>query len=367
MNTEKQKIAFVLGTRPEIIKLSPVIRACIRNRLPYLIIHTGQHYSYELDKIFFKELNLPKPDYNLQVGSAPHGKQTGKMLEGIEKILLKEKPAAVVTLGDPNSAFAGTLSAAKLHIPTYHLEAGRRSFNRDMPEELNRLMIDQISDVLFTPNEYTRQNLRNAGIENERIIVSGDTIVDAVFENAEIAVEKSDILERYHLTPGKYFLATVHRPDNVENQERLSGIISAFQKIVAKYQYPLIFSVHPKTRKMIETFGIEVDGLILTEPLGYLDFLRLEMDACVVLTDSGSLQEEACVLKVPCVTLRDETERQEMVEIGANVLVGADVLRVVEGVGMMIESEREWGEVFGEGKICTESILKILFGIIESG
>lgn len=338
-------IAFILGTRPEIIKLSPVIRVCIKRKFRFTIIHTGQHYSYELDGIFFKELNLPEPDYNLHVGSCPHGEQTGKMLEGIEKILIKEHPDVVITLGDPNSAFAGTLAAAKLHIPVAHIEAGRRSGNRMMAEELNRLMIDQIADILFTPNETTKANLLCAGIPEERIIVSGDPITDAVAENKEIAYAKSDILNRLKLEPKKYFLATVHRPENVDNKKRLENILAAFQKLNEQNHCPVVFSVHPRTRAKISEYGLSTEGILLTEPLGYLDFLRLEIDARAVLTDSGSLQEEACVLGIPCVTLRDDTERPETVEMGANVLAGTDCERIVAGVDFC---GGEWRNPFGE-------------------
>jgi len=360
--TQNKSIAFILGTRPEIIKLSPVIRACIRKNIKFIIIHTGQHYSYELDEVFFNDLSLPKPDYNLHVGSCPHGEQTGKMLIGIEEILLKEKPNNVVTLGDPNSAFAGTLAAAKLHIPVCHIEAGRRSFARSMPEELNRLMIDQISDILFTPNETTKQNLINAGIEYERIILSGDPIVDAVRENKKIALDKSTITADFQLTPKRYFLATVHRPENLDDRRRLSNILCAFRELVKKYNYPLIFSVHPKTRKMIEEYVISTDGLLLTRPLGYLDFLRLEMDAAVLLTDSGSLQEEACILKTPCVTLRDETERPETITIGSNILAGTNSQDILDAVEIMLCSSKSWDNPFGESGV-SDLIIKNLIDI----
>jgi len=360
--TQNRSIAFILGTRPEIIKLSPVIRACIRKNIRFIIIHTGQHYSYELDEIFFKELSLPKPDYNLHVGSCPHGEQTGKMLIGIEQILLKEKPNIVITLGDPNSAFAGTLAAAKLQIPVCHIEAGRRSFARNMPEELNRLMIDQISDILFTPNETTKQNLINEGIGDERIILSGDPIVDAVLENKKIALDTSKITSDFQLTPKQYFLATVHRPENLEDRSKLSNILEAFQKLVDKYNYPLIFSVHPKTRNKFEEYAISTDGLVLTGPLGYLDFLRLEMDAAVLLTDSGSLQEEACILKTPCVTLRDETERPETIIIGSNILAGTNIKDILDAVGIMIQSTKSWENPFGQSGV-SDLIIKNLIDI----
>ena len=244
-----KKILFILGTRPEIIKLSPLLLICTSKHIPYILIHTGQHYSYELDKIFFDELNLPNPDYNLHIGSASHGEQTGKMLIGIEQILLKEKPDVVLVLGDPNSALAGALAAAKLHIPVCHIEAGRRSHNRSMPEELNRLMIDHIADHLFTPNEWTRQNLLKEGISDDRIIVSGDPIVDVVTSSKDTAAVCSDILQRLSLEPEQYFLLTLHRPENADIPNKLQTILNTLDIISAKYAYPVIFPCHPRTKK----------------------------------------------------------------------------------------------------------------------
>lgn len=343
----KQSISFILGTRPEIIKLSPLIRTCIAQNIPYTLIHTSQHYSYELSDLIFQDLNLPKPDYNLEIGSAPHGEQTGKMLIALEPILRKEKPSAVIVLGDPNSAFAGSLVAAKLHIPVCHIEAGRRSFDRRMPEEINRLMIDQIADTLFTPNEWTRANLLREGIDEPRIILSGDPIVDAVLENAEIASSKSSILQGLGLMWGNYFLATLHRPENVDDEEKLSAIISAFQKLAEEYHCPFVFPVHPKTQKKIAEYGIDTGNLLITPPQGYLDFLQLEAGCKALLTDSGSLQEEACILQIPCITIREDTERQETVEIGANILVPADETEILCAVSTMLNRPRTWNNPFG--------------------
>ena len=357
-------LTFILGTRPELIKLSPLLRACAKHSLPYTLIHTGQHYSPELNEQIFADLILPAPDYNLHIGSCPQGEQTGRMLCGLEPILQKENPSVVITLGDPNSAFAGTLAAAKLHIPTIHLEAGRRSGNRNMSEELNRLMIDQIADYLFTPNETTKANLLNAGIPENRIFVSGDPIVDAVAENKEIARQKSPILTELNLKPGNYFLATLHRPENVDCKERLTEILTAFKQLAQIYNYPFVFAVHPKTEHRIREFGLSTEGILTTKPLGYLDFLRLEMDCTALLTDSGSLQEEACILKTPCVTLRDETERPETIAIGANILVGADKEKILLGVEKMIKKKRDWKHPFG-AEHTTDSILTTIIHLCE--
>lgn len=342
------KIVIIFGTRPEIIKLSPLIRTCITHNIPYTLIHTNQHYSCELSDLIFQDLNLPKPDYNLEIGSAPHGEQTGKMLIALEPILRKEKPSAVIVLGDPNSAFAGALAAAKLHIPVCHIEAGRRSFDKRMPEELNRLMIDQIADTLFTPNEWTRANLIREGIDESKIIVSGDPIVDAVLENVQIASVKSSVHQDFGLMRGNYFLATIHRPENVDDEEKLSTIIYAFNKLAEKYQCPFVFPAHPKTQKKIVEYGIDTGNILITPPQGYLDFLQLEANCTALLTDSGSLQEEACILQIPCVTIREDTERQETIEIGANVLTSASKSGIISAVDLMLQKPRTWENPFGE-------------------
>lgn len=355
------KILFILGTRPELIKLSPVIRACMKQNIIYKLIHTGQHYSYELNEQIFKDLDLPTPDYNLHVGSAPQGEQTGKMLIGIEPILLREIPDVVIVLGDPNSAFAGALAAAKLHIPVCRIEAGRRSFDKTMPEELNRLMIDQISDLLFTPNELTRQNLLREGITDDRIIVSGDTNVDAVEMHKCIAKQKSRALETFGVSPRKYFLATIHRPENADDVAVLSEILTAFNGLAREYQYPVIFAAHPRTQKVIDQYCLKTEGILLTKPLGYLDFLRLEMDCVVLLTDSGSLQEEACILHVPCVTIRNDTERPETITIGANILAHPNSESILSGVKAMIGCDKNWRNPFGDVGIGEHIINEIQY------
>ncbi|MDD3906997.1 MAG: UDP-N-acetylglucosamine 2-epimerase (non-hydrolyzing) [Bacteroidales bacterium] len=354
------KIGIILGTRPEIIKLSPIIHGIDKQHLPYFLIHTGQHYSYELDQVFFDELKLPQPAYNLHIGSAPHGEQTGKMLIGIEQILLKEKPDIVLVLGDPNSALAGALAAAKLHIPVCHIEAGRRSHNRSMPEELNRLMIDQIADFLFTPNEWTRQNLLNEGISEDRIIVSGDPIVDVVTSSKETAAAHSDILQRLSLESEKYFLITLHRPENTDNPNKLQAILNTLDSISAKYAYPVIFPCHPRTKKVLAMHKLIPKNILITDPLGYMDFLQLETHASVILTDSGSMQEEACILHTPCVTLRDDTERPETVQIGANILAGTRPESILDAVESMLHTERNWPNPFGKPGVSERIIRDVL-------
>jgi len=354
------RLVFILGTRPEIIKLSPLINTCIKQTIPYTLIHTGQHYSYELDTLIFNDLELPEPSYNLRIGSAPHGEQTGKMLIGIEQILLKEKPDVVIVLGDPNSALAGALAAAKLHIPVCHVEAGRRSHNRSMPEELNRLMIDQIADYLFTPNEWTRQNLLKEGIPDDRIIVSGDPIVDVVTSSKGTAAAQSDILHRLSLEPEKYFLLTLHRPENTNTPGKLQTILNTLDLISAKYAYPVIFPCHPRTKKVLEQHSIIPKNILITDPLGYMDFLVLETHASIILTDSGSMQEEACILHTPCVTLREDTERPETVQIDANILAGTRPESILDAVEAMLHTDRKWPNPFGEPGVSERIIRDVL-------
>lgn len=343
------KFCVILGTRPEIIKMSPIIRKLVQDRLDYFIIHTGQHYSYEMDRIFFEELHLPQPTYNLDVGSGSHGKQTGKMLAGIEDILLKEKPDIIYVQGDTNTVLAGALAAAKLHIKIGHVEAGLRSFDRSMPEEINRVMADHISDLLFTPTEGSRQLLLKEGIPEGKIFITGNTIVDAVFENLKIA-ENSPVLEELGVTPHSYILTTMHRQENVDDKNRLADIIKGLALVAEEQKMPLILPVHPRTRKMLETFGLQVPkGIRLIEPLGFMEFLKVEANARLVLTDSGGVQEESCILKVPCVTLRENTERPETINVGASMLAGHRYEDIVRCARVMMKKECEWINPFGDG------------------
>jgi len=344
------KISIILGTRPEIIKMSPVIRECEKQNLDYFILHTGQHYSYNLDKIFFKDLELPAAKYNLDVGSGTHAEETGKMLIGIGKILREEKPDIVLVEGDTNTVLAGALAASKLQIKVGHVEAGLRSYDRTMPEEINRVLADHVSDYLFAPTEKAKENLLREGIEEDKIFVTGNTIVDAVYQNLEIAKRKVDVRNKLNLNPKEYFLMTAHRQENVDAKNRLKGILEGLVLVYHEFNIPIIYPIHPRTKKRIEEFGLEVpEGIELIEPLGFLAFLQLEANAKLVLTDSGGVQEETCILGVPCVTLRDNTERPETLEVGSNVLVGVNQDRILEGVKKMLSKERDWRNPFGDG------------------
>ncbi|MEM2103430.1 MAG: UDP-N-acetylglucosamine 2-epimerase (non-hydrolyzing) [Candidatus Bathyarchaeia archaeon] len=353
------KIAVVLGTRPEIIKFSPVIRECERLGLDYFILHTGQHYSYNMDRVFFEQLELPEAKYNLDVGSGSHAEQTGKMLIGIEKVLHSEWPSVVLVEGDTNTVLAGALAAVKLGVRVGHVEAGLRSYDRQMPEEINRVLADHCADLLFAPTEKSRQTLLGEGIDEAKIFVTGNTVVDAVKQNLIIAERKLSVLDRFGVEEGEYFVATVHRQENVDNEKRFRGIIEGLRRVGEEFGFPVVYPVHPRAMKQLETFGIEVKGVEMVEPLDYLGFLLLESRAKLVLTDSGGVQEETCILGVPCVTLRYNTERPETLEVGSNVLAGTDPNEIVEKVGFMLNRKRGWPNPFGDGK-AGEKIVGIL-------
>lgn len=354
------KISVILGTRPEIIKMSPIIRYLKDISLDFFILHTGQHYSYEMERIFFQELELPDADYNLEVGSGTHGQQTGKMLRGIEDVLLQEKPDVVLVQGDTNTVLAGALAAAKLGIKVGHVEAGLRSFDRSMPEEINRIVADHLSDYLFAPTVTAQQNLLQEGISSDNIFVCGNTVVDALFQNIGISESKLSVLDDLGLQKEGYFLVTAHRQENVDNEGRLNDIVNGLLDLHRQYDIPIIFSAHPRTINRLAEFGITLpEGIRIIEPPGYLEFLQLEKNAKLVLTDSGGVQEEACILRVPCVTLRNNTERPETIEVGSNILVGTNPSKILNGVSMMLKQSRNWVNPFGDGK-AAEKIVSAL-------
>lgn len=351
------KIVSVVGTRPQFIKAAPVSWE-LRKEHKEILVHTGQHYDYFMSAVFFDELGIPKPDYNLGVGSASHGKQTGEMLIRIEEVLLRERPDWVLVYGDTNSTLAGALAAAKLHIPVAHVEAGLRSFNREMPEEVNRVLTDHVSDLLFCPTETAVRNLAREGI-TQGVHLVGDTMYDAVLQFAEIARQRSTILQDLGLKPKSYLLATVHRPYNTDVPENLRNILAAFAEI----EEPIILPVHPRTRQRIVEFGLgnpqsfdyaqdksATRNPKLIEPVGYLDMLVLEQNARLILTDSGGMQKEAYFFGVPCVTLRPETEWVETVEAGWNVVVGASGAQIVSAVNGRKSPKGTPPAVFGDGQ-----------------
>ena len=353
------KISVILGTRPEIIKMAPLLKILEKKRADFFTLHTGQHYSYHLDKVFFDQLELPQPKYNIEVGSGSHAEETGKMLIGIEKILTEQKPDIVLVEGDTNSVLAGALAAVKLGIRVGHVEAGLRSYDRTMPEEINRVIADHISDYLFAPTPQAKQILLGEGISKEKVFVTGNTIVDAVYQNLELSRGKVNIARQFQLKPQKYFLATLHRQENTDNKERFSSILEGLERLAVKFRLPVVYPIHPRSRKIMDSFVKQPEKLKIIEPVDFLSFLQLESNARLILTDSGGVQEEACILRVPCVTLRNNTERPETVEVGANILAGAAAERIVECAVTMLTREKNWVNPFGDGQ-AAERIINII-------
>jgi UDP-N-acetylglucosamine 2-epimerase (non-hydrolysing) len=352
-------ILIVLGTRPEIIKISPIIHELERSASDFNILHTGQHYSYAMDQIFFEQLELPKTHYNLTVGSGTHAEQTGKMLIGIEKVLLDEQPDAVLVEGDTNSALAGAMAAVKLGIKVGHVEAGLRCYDKAMHEEINRIIVDHCSDLLFAPTQKSMQILQGEGILDDKIFVTGNTIVDAINLNLEISKRKENILLDLGLTKEDYFLATIHRQENVDNEERFRNILKGLEMVGETFDCDIVYPIHPRAQKQVTVFNINMEGIRLVDPLDYLSFLQLESNAKLVLTDSGGVQEETCIMKVPSVTLRDNTERPETLEVGSNVLSGASPNEIVKKTEQMLRTRRDWTNPFGNGR-AGEAIVEVL-------
>ena len=324
------KIFTVVGARPQFIKAVPVSRALREAGHSEFLLHTGQHYDKKMSQIFFEDMDIPKPDANLNIASGNHGWQMGQMLSGIEEVLLTETPDWVLVYGDTNSTLAGALAAVKLHIPVAHVEAGLRSFNREMPEEHNRVLTDHCSDLLFCPTQTAVGHLEREGII-QGVYRVGDVMYDAVLQFSEIAQKKLKILTDLGLESKEYLLATVHRPYNTDQPENLKNILEAFGEISTT----IVFPVHPRTRKKIDALGDKENlpqNIKFLEPVGYLDMLLLEKNAKMILTDSGGIQKEAFFFAVPCVTLRPETEWVETVDAGWNVLVGNDREKIVSAV-----------------------------------
>jgi UDP-GlcNAc3NAcA epimerase len=348
------KILTVLGARPQFIKAAPVSRV-LREKHTEVIIHTGQHYDANMSDIFFEELHIPKPDYNLGVGSGNHGKQTGEMLQKIEEIVLKEEPDYLMVYGDTNSTLAGALVAAKLHIPVIHVEAGLRSFNKKMPEEINRIMTDHVSEYLLCPTNTAIENLKEEKI-TQNVINIGDVMYDAVLYNHKIAADKSSILEDNRLIKKDYLLITIHRAENTDDPEKMKNILSAFSQLKVEKVWP----IHPRTRHMLSDYGIDltaIPNLKIIDPVGYLDMLKLEANAKKIVTDSGGVQKEAYFMKVPCVTMREQTEWVETLENEANILVGTDVEQIISAVNKVVKPD--YLDVFGDGH-ASDKLVEIL-------
>jgi UDP-GlcNAc3NAcA epimerase len=342
------KILTIVGARPQFIKAASVSRALRKTEYTEFLVHTGQHYDYGMSEVFFKELEIPESDVNLGVGSGSHGQQTGQMLIRIEEVLLAEKPDWVLVYGDTNSTLAGALAAVKLHIPVAHVEAGLRSFNRKMPEEHNRILTDHCSDLLFCPTQTAVENLKREGI-NSGVHLVGDVMYDSVLYNIKLAEKNSNVLEMLNLTPKGYALATVHRSENTDNPTRLNSIFNALDKI-SQNGLPVVMPLHPRTRKNLDNLGgHQLNDLNIIDPVSYLDMLILEKQAKIILTDSGGVQKEAYWFKVPCITLRNETEWVETVSSGWNIIAGADSERIL-GIASGFEVPKSHPQLYGDGQ-----------------
>lgn len=359
------KFISVVGARPNFMKVAPLHRALLPHaeRVKHLICHTGQHYDEKMSKVFFEDLELPQPDIYLGVGSGSHAEQTARVMVEFEKVLLAEKPDLVIVVGDVNSTLACSVTAAKLHVPVAHVEAGLRSFDRDMPEEINRMVTDVIADLLFVTEEAGLINLKREGIHSDKVFFTGHVMIDSLAHYREKA-QLSPVMADFSLLPKAYTLVTLHRPSNVDVRENLEKILTIFESLASETQF--LFPVHPRTRARIAEFGLQarfdaIDTLTLCDPIGYLDFLKLMDNAALVLTDSGGIQEETTWLRVPCVTLRESTERPVTAEIGTNEVVGLDIPLAVEKSRAALNGRAKHGNIpeLWDGH-AAERIVKIL-------
>lgn len=347
------KIITVIGARPQFIKAAAVSNK-LREKHEEILVHTGQHYDENMSKIFFDELNIPYPNYNLSVGSGGHGKQTGEMMTKLEEIYVKENPDMILVYGDTNSTLAGALVASKMLIPVVHVEAGLRSFNKAMPEEQNRILTDHISSKLFAPTETAIRNLKNEGIV-ENVYNVGDVMFDAVLHFGEIAKKNSTIIERLNLKDKEFILTTIHRAENTNNISRLKNIIEALNAS----EKTIVLPLHPRTKKYVSDYNLEFgDNIIVIDPIGYLDMLALESNCVKIVTDSGGVQKEAFFMKKPCITMRDETEWVETVENDWNRIVGTDKEKILDAIVNFIPSQPQM-DIFGDGK-SSEKICSII-------
>jgi UDP-GlcNAc3NAcA epimerase len=354
VETNNMKIVTIIGARPQFVKASVISKALRKAGHKEILVNTGQHYDDNMARIFFEEMGIPKPDYDLGVGSGTHASQTAGSLVGIEEILIKEKPDFIIVFGDTNATVAGALAAAKLHIKIAHIEAGLRSYNRDMPEEINRVVTDVLSDLLFVPTKSAVDNLKKEGI-TAGLHVVGDPMVDALMSFTKIAENKSRILNDLKLEKNEFLLMTIHRPSNVDHDDRLLSILAE----VSSINLPVVFPVHPRGRSRVEKLISQIAGNIrIIDPIGYLDMMMLEKYAKVIITDSGGIQKEAYLHKTPCLTVRGETEWVETVRDGWNYVVG-DQLEKISILSNNFPPPHEWNPHYGDGK-SAEKIVRIL-------
>lgn len=368
LRPKQYRILSVVGARPQFIKAAAISRALAQQAafLEEVLVHTGQHYDPEMSEIFFADLGLPEPRYHLGIGSGRHGDQTGRMLACLEEVLLQERPDGVLIYGDTNSTLAGALAAVKLQLPVAHVEAGMRSFNRRMPEEINRIVADHLSTLHFCATETACQNLRREGI-HQGIYLTGDVMFDGLRLFATVAKRRAALLAELGLSPRAYLLLTWHRAENTDHPERARAIAAAINQL--SLSYPVVFPVHPRTQKTLETLNIQLAREVLTlPPQSFPDMLCLEENAAAILTDSGGVQKEAYFFGVPCITLREETEWVETVQVGANTLAGADTAAIITATRQSLEVVRErasFPPLFGNGR-AAEKIAALLVEFFHS-
>ncbi len=347
-------IALLVGTRPEIIKMAPVIRELQRCKLPFLFIHSNQHYSEEMDAVILSDLGLPSPDLHLRVGSGSHAVQTGKIMAGVETICLEHQPQVLLVHGDTNTTLAGALAAKKLHIPVAHIEAGLRSFDNAMPEEINRILTDRISDIMFAPTESAKQNLLKEGLSSDTIFVTGNTIVDALNQNVELA-KNSTFLTENNLKANQYTLVTVHRAENTDTPEAFQAILKLLNHAHQKLNQTLLWPLHPRIAHILQQQQITLPDFILTTPpLGYIDMLAVMSQASLIMTDSGGLQEEAYLLHKPLITLRTSTERPET--LSANFIIGTEPAKFDQAWQAYQDGQVSWSDALGTGQAAQKIV-----------
>jgi len=344
------RIVTIIGTRPEIIKMAPVVKALDRLEHQHVLVHSGQHYDLVMDRIFFRDMQLREPDHQFELKEQPPHLQVATTMRQVAAVAGNSD--LVIVHGDTNTTLAGALLASKLGRPLAHVEAGIRSFDKTMPEEVNRILTDHMARLLFAPTETARRNLAAENVR-EGVRVVGNSVIDALLQNAEAAAKSSTILKRLGLEKGRFAVLTFHRAENVDAADRLKRVLQAMGTIATRHGLPIVFPIHPRTEKMATKFGLgsrlREEGIKVIPPTGYLDMLELERNAAIVFTDSGGLQEESCFFRVPCVTLRENTERPETLEIGANVLAGTDPARILEAAARQLAATHEWPNPYGDG------------------
>lgn len=353
------KILTIVGARPQFVKAAALSRALKNIGIEEVLVHTGQHFDENMAEIFFRQMNIPQPKYNLGINSLSHGAMTGRMLEEIEKVLITEKPTAVVVFGDTNSTLAGALAASKLHIPVAHIEAGLRSFNMKMPEEINRILTDRISNYLFCPTEVAIKNLKAEGFENFEINIvnSGDVMYDVALYYSQFSGERSTIISDFGLNKKPFLLSTLHRQENTDDLERLNSIISAFNSLSEDYQ--IVLPIHPRTRKILQTENIKLNFEPI-DPVGYFDMIELLKHCKMVITDSGGVQKEAFFFGKHCLVTRDETEWTELVDLNYNFMVGANAEKIVNTVSEVAKATIKFDvKPYGEGNAADKIALAL--------